>query len=157
MPSMSSRAPAPGSARARRSSALGAILALACAAQPASSSPLLSSALALGLAVHGHAHAVSMIFDDGHLDLVLSHSHADPAAENAEGRGPAVSDAGHHDHVVHVAAGGSAHPRRDVPLRATLVGHCETMLPLRPASSWREDSAPRAPIVGVRSRVVLRL
>lgn len=154
---MSSRTRAPGSARARRARVLGAILVLACAAGPASSSPLLSSALALGLHVHDHAHAVSVLFDDGHADLVLSHPHAHPAPDHSEGLGLVVSAAEHHDHVVHVAVGDSAHPRRAAPIHVTLVGFSYAPRVLPPPPFRRESSAPRAPIAAVSSPVVLRL
>jgi hypothetical protein len=157
MASMSSRVPTRRSASARRSRVLGAVLALACAAQPASGSPLLSSALALGLHVHGHAHAVSMVLDDGHVDLVLSHPHADAAADHATEPGLVAWDAGHTDHVVHVSAGDSAHPRREAPVQAALAGWSQASVAPPSPSIRREATAPCAVAGADRRPFVLRL
>lgn len=54
------------------------LLALACAgAQSAAGSTLFSSALALGILGSHHAHSISVVAEQGHLHLVLSHADRD--------------------------------------------------------------------------------
>lgn len=98
-----------------------------------------------------------MVLDDGHVDLVLSHPDAASAVDHAAGLGLVASDAGHTDHVVHVSAGDSAHPRREAPVQASLAASSHASLAPSLPSFRREVSAPRAAAGAARSPFVLRL
>jgi len=135
-------------------------LALACAGtHGASGSALLASTLTLHAS--DHAHSVSLVPDEGHLDLVLSHDergghdqrvawhHGDPAASASE-----------RDHVLHLTDDDTANttPRRAglaaVPAAATAVA----MLPA-PTLLWvrHRSPDPRARSSDFLRTVVLRL
>jgi hypothetical protein len=87
---------------------LGAILMLACAlAQPAAASDALAGGLALALHGNADAHALMMVSDDGHLDLVLCHGDDDCRGEPSEDA--SLSEG---DHVVHLIDSNDAAARR---------------------------------------------
>jgi hypothetical protein len=61
-----------------RSQKLAALIAVVWAiAQPATRSPLLAGVWTLGHAEDGLTHSLALEADAGHLDLVVSHAHAD--------------------------------------------------------------------------------
>ena len=133
---------------------LAALLTLVCAAtQPAAGSALLASALTLGLHGSPHAHSVSIVAEEGHLHLVLSH---DEGAHRDRGRalnhyGPSFAES---DHVFHMtgedAAGVS--PRR-AALDQTPPLSMVVALPSAPMPTW--DGRP-SPELRVRSSDLLR-
>lgn len=93
-------------------------LALVCAiAQSAIGLPLVAGALSLGALASDHAHAVALLSDGNHLDLVLSHGDGDA---HDHGEAPPGHDHpasfSHSDHVVHItgADATNATPRRAI-------------------------------------------
>ncbi len=139
---------------------LAALFLLASAAtQPAAGSVLLASALTLWLHGSSHAHAVSVVAEEGHLHLVLSH---DEGAERDHGHAPSHGGpwfAGD-DHVFHVTGDDAevATPRRaapdPAPALAMAVALPSAPTPARPS---RPSPEPRARSSDLLRTVVLRL
>ena len=91
-----------------RSRRLACSLALLCALmQPLLSSHALAGAFAL---VASHGHALSILADDGHFDLVLSHATSASDARHAAEQHVHAASASESTHVVHL---GSAEVARD--------------------------------------------
>jgi hypothetical protein len=78
--------------------------------QPAFSSALLASGVTLALHGRAHAHSVALVADDGHVDLVLSHTDRERHDRGSHDHGnDLVHDDtrlahGESDHVLHVAS-----------------------------------------------------
>ena len=142
---------------------LAALLMLACAAaQPAPASALHARALTLGLHARHHAHAVSVVSEDGHFHLVLSHA---AQRDSGDHRGPARPDDpqasfSESDHVLHLAGDDpvNATARRgdasQPPLLAIAVALPSVPAPL---SVFRPSPEPRARGADQLRTVVLRL
>jgi len=77
---------------------------------------VLAGALAAAHAAHGHGHALSLLADGGHLDVVLHHDDE----ETPPGEAPIGFGAHDGDHIVHAASSGGARDgsRRASPLLA---------------------------------------
>ena len=136
-------------------------LAFACAgAQVAPGSAFLAS-LTLGIHRSDHAHAVSLVADHGHLDLVLSHGER---GGHAHGGGPQHDDrqtpSSEADHVFHIACDDAANPtprRADIPPASPLA---LAVAPLpTPVPVWvlRPSPEPRTRSSDSLRTVVLRL
>jgi hypothetical protein len=141
---------------------LAALLTLAgVGVQPATGSPLLVSALIVGIHASGHAHSVSIFSDAGHLDLVLSHAegpdHEGDAAPHHEDQPTTTSES---DHVFHVASDNSAratprsHRVSDAPAPAFALAVSFAPVSI---SIFRPSSEPRIRASGSLSTIVLRL
>jgi hypothetical protein len=135
---------------------------LACAAvEPALGSPVLGSALRLVLHPGDHMHAVALLSDAGHFDLVLSHgedgSHEHDAATGAAlASNPSSSG----DHVFHLTSDDplSATQRRlDLALAAASAPGISRPLVPHSTRGLRVSSAPRARSLDSLSTVVLRI
>jgi hypothetical protein len=86
-----------------RSRRLACSLALLCGlTQPLLSSHALAGALAL---VASHGHALSILADDGHFDLVLSHATSASDARHAAEQHVHAASASESTHVVHLGSG----------------------------------------------------
>ena len=92
-----------------RSQKLAALIAVAWAiAQPATRSPLLASFWTLGAHADGLEHSLALEADAGHLDLVVSHAHADDCARSEvvssteRANRPHLECCRANDHVVHL-------------------------------------------------------
>jgi hypothetical protein len=140
-----------------------ALLVLAsAAAQPAARSPLLASALMLGLLGSEHAHAVAVVAEDGHFDLVLSHE-TDRRSDHPRDAGqsdppsPLLADA---DHVAHFTSDDplNATARRKVSPPASVVAIALTLPPMAaPDSVFRQLPELRTSGAAQLRTVVLRL
>jgi hypothetical protein len=133
------------------------LLMLACAAGQLVPGLLTS---ALTLALHGHAHSVSVVAEDGHLHLVLAHDgpggHEHRGVPDRDDRTTSFSE---RDHVFELSGddAASTRPRRaaiDPPplLAVTLAIHFDTPLWL-----LRPSPEPRARSSEHLKTVVLRL
>jgi hypothetical protein len=71
-------------------------------AQSAPGSALLASALTFGLEANGHAHSVSLVADEGHLHLVLSHDPRGGREQGAEHDGDLAISTAEGEHVLHL-------------------------------------------------------
>jgi len=94
---------------------LAVLLLLACAGvQPAVGSPLVASALTLGIRADDHGHSVALRSDGDHLDVVLSHGERSDHDHQAPCNPDHPADLTEADHVVHVTVGdvAGATPRR---------------------------------------------
>lgn len=138
-------------------------LALACAGlQLAPESVLLASALTLGLHASDHAHAISLVAEEGHVHLVFSHDgRGDPDHGVAEHHGdPAATSTSERDHVFHLANddGANTTSRRAGATTATAAATALAVLPA-PALVWvpRRSPEPRARSSDLLRTVVLRL
>jgi hypothetical protein len=139
---------------------LTVLLALACAGtQIAAGSALLMSTLALGFHASDHRHSVSLVADEGHLHLVLSHDerggqdpggawhHGDPTTSVSKG-----------DHVVHLEDNDGVNTIRRADLAVPAAAPAVAMLPaLSPRSVPHRSPEPRARSSDLLRTVVLRL
>lgn len=92
---------------------LGALLIWVCAAmQPAAASASLAGALTMLLHGYDHAHAIAVVADDGHVDLVLSHEHEADASHRAPHSEDAFHPLSEGDHVLHMNDSDDATARR---------------------------------------------
>ena len=94
---------------------LAVLLLLACAGvQPVVGSPLVASALTLGIRANDHGHSVVLRSDGDHVDVVLSHGERGDHDHRAPCNPDHPADLTEADHVVHVTVGdvASATPRR---------------------------------------------
>ena len=137
-------------------------LVLACAgAQLAPGSALLASLLTHGSQLGDHSHAVALVTDHGHHDLVLSH---------VESGGRALGDAPEHehrpagpsgtDHVIHITGDDASNPppRRAANGAVATLAVAVAVLPA-PVPVWAPRPSPEARAHGsdpLRT-VVLRL
>jgi hypothetical protein len=94
--------------------------------QLATRSALLASALPLALHGQGHSHSASLVFEHGHVDLVLSHSRSDDHHQEPSSDG---------DHVFHVASADTAGAHRSC---------CDVHSPLAVAIDLPFQSRPSA-------------
>ena len=135
---------------------------LACAAvEPALGSPVLGSALRLVLHPGDHMHAVTLLSDAGHFDLVLSHgedgSHEHDAATGAALASLPLSG---DDHVFHLTGDDllSATQRRlDLAAAAASVPAISVPWGIVSARRLRAASAPRPRSADHLSTIVLRI
>jgi hypothetical protein len=136
------------------------LLVLACAgAQPAAGAALLASALTLWFHRAHHPHAVSVVAEDGHLHLVLSHGEG---SSRDHGRVPQPDDSrssfSEGDHVFRFGDAAGTAPRRaaldPAPPLAMVVA-----TPPAPAARCvlRSPPEPRPRGVDFLRTVVLRL
>jgi hypothetical protein len=135
-------------------------LALACAAsQLAPGSAFLASLLTDAIHRGDHAHAVALVADEGHIDLVLSHGETDDAAhEDAPLHDDRHASSTETNHVLHITAddGANTTPRRaDIRPAATVaIAALPATVPIRvPALSLE----PRAHGADPLRTVVLRV
>jgi len=77
-------------------------------AQSAPGSALLASALTFGLQANGHAHSVSLVADEGHLHLVLSHDRRGGRDQGAAHDGDLAISTTQGEHVLHLTGDDSA-------------------------------------------------
>lgn len=137
-------------------------LTLVCAGtQLASGSALLASLLTLGLHDSDHAHSVSLVADEGHVHLVLSHEEQGTHhSRNTSHHGDPATTASERDHVFHLTDDDAASTTRHrpgfepAPLLAAPVAVFPASTP-----SWllRASSEPRARSSDLLRTVVLRL
>jgi hypothetical protein len=122
---------------------LAALLMLASTAtQPAAGSALLASTLTLWFHEEPHAHSVSVVAEEGHLHLVLSH---DEGADGDHGGAPKhdAPSCAARDHVFHMtdADAASATPRR-VALDPARPIALAALLPSASPPPWASHSSP---------------
>jgi hypothetical protein len=81
------------------------VLMFACAGAQAAGLALLPLAITLLLGTHDHAHQVSIVSEEGHLDLVFAHGERDGRhGADASPRGEPSSSLAEGDHVVHLTS-----------------------------------------------------
>jgi hypothetical protein len=125
-----------------------ALLALAPGQLATAHVGVLAGALAAGSLAHGHSHALSVVRESGHVDVVLHHHALGAGSDEAEATplGVARHDG---DHVVHATLATGAH---DASRRATL-GAALVVPALTPLAPRRLALHPspvaRAPLAGV--------
>jgi hypothetical protein len=136
------------------------LLMLACAVErPVAGSGLLAAAWTLAL--HGHAHSLSVVAEEGHLHLVLAHDetagHGHGGVPHRDDRTTSFSEG---DHVFHLSGDDAAStaPRRAAPdpsppLAAMAALHFDTA----PVWLCRPSPEPRARASDHLKTVVLRL
>jgi hypothetical protein len=131
------------------------LMGLCAAAQSAGGSELLAGAVSLGLHAHDHGHSASIVSEDGHVHLVLSHSEDGNSAKGTqhERRLGRFSD---RDHVLHITAEGpTTTTSRRSDLGFTAVATCPAVSSpffakpaLRsPLDQRARSSAPPRPVV----------
>ena len=92
---------------------IGAFVVWLCVAvQPAAASHALPGALALLLHGGDHLHAVAVVADDGHRDLVLSHDHGEHASHRTAASQCTLGPFSENDHVLHMTDSEDATARR---------------------------------------------
>lgn len=141
---------------------LAALLMLVWAsAQPPAGSALLVSALAIALHGSDHAHAVSLVPDEGHTHVVLSHvegdSHEHGEAPRHDESKTSFSEA---DHVFHLTGGDAANATaRRVTLDILPPLAIAVAVPFASAPTWilRASRDPSSRIPDQLRAVVLRL
>jgi hypothetical protein len=150
---------------------LVALLILTCAgAHPAGGFPLLASALTLGLHGDQHAHSFSVVAEEGHVDLVLSHLPQEPRRGSGRGAHHHASTPHHDDlsnvfseesHVFHLTGddAASATPRRSVANAVPLLAIAVTLPSPGPRAAmlFRRSTEPRIRGVDYLRTVVLLL
>lgn len=136
---------------------LACSLALLCALlQPLPGSQALMGGLAV---VASHGHALSFTADDGHVDLVLSHSTTTSDARHASEQ-HVHSAPGEGGHVVHLTGGDASRDsiRRGIQIDAPIES-CSLPLGVGPPlhRQLSPASEPRAPTPALIRTVVLRI
>jgi len=142
--------------RIRKLAAL--VMLVSAVTQPAAGSALLASAAVLGLHRSSHAHSVSVVAEEGHLHLVLSH---DDRARGDHDHAPSPSGPSfaEPDHVFHMTGDDAASATsRRVALDPTPPLAIAVVLPSTPALAWSSRPSPetRARSSDLLRSVVLR-
>jgi hypothetical protein len=116
---------------------------------------VLAGAVAAAFLAHGHGHALTLLPDGGHLDVVLHHDDEDPS----HGEAPVGFGAHDRDHVVHAAASdGLRDGARRVPLLVALPGCGPAWPATRSGSHLAGSAAPVSPTASILLRTtVLRI
>jgi len=115
-------------------------------AQSAPGSALLASALTFGLEANGHAHSVSLVADEGHLHLVLSHDRRGGRDQGAAHDGDLAISTTQGEHVLHLTGDDAASsPSRRAGVAPAPAARTLAVL-TGPAPRWvlRPSTQPRA-------------
>jgi hypothetical protein len=138
---------------------LAALLIGLCAvAQSGGGSELLAGAVSLGFHGHHHAHSASIVSEDGHLHLVLSHSEDGHSGRGAphDGRLGELSGS---DHVLHLVTDEptTTSRRSDLAFAAAIAASPAVSAPFFARSVLRSPVDQRARGSGSPRPIVLRL